>query len=266
MNREQLREHLVASRIAGEVATTRENNLTNFARMSRRDPGYLFGLRPAATWAPADVLQLMVQRVGVHPDPGYAAGVDTIDPGKTLDQLDAMADRLRLAAGRRERVLVATGHPAGVFAIHLELARSLGAAGCSLLTPAPGWSFLNQAGHRREIRHLAGVAMVSDRGELNHTHSPWPMEAMLKELADRGDAPPDLVVADHGYAGAAGQAGVDTLGFADCNDPALFVGEAEGRIGIVVPLDDNVLPHLYAPITAYLLGKADLAQPPHPSP
>ncbi|MDQ1673616.1 MAG: Phosphatase, partial [Frankiaceae bacterium] len=34
----ELRDQLVASRIAGDVATSRENNLGNFARMSRREP------------------------------------------------------------------------------------------------------------------------------------------------------------------------------------------------------------------------------------
>lgn len=266
MNREQLRDHLVAARIAGQVATTRENNLTNYGRMSRRDPSYLFGLRPAGAWSPAQVLELMAERVGVHPDPAYVVGVDTIDPELTLNRLDAMADRLALAADRRERVLVATGHPAGVLAIHAELARALSAAGATLLAPAAGWSFLNLAGHRREIRHLGGVAMVSDRGELNHTHSPRPMEAMLAELAERSQPPPDLVVADHGYAGAAGEAGVDAIGFADCNDPALFVAEAEGRVRVAVPLDDNVLPYRYAPVTAYLLRKSGLPQQSQPSP
>ena len=62
------------------------------------------------------------------------------------------------------------------------------------------------------------------------------------------------VVADHGFAGAAAQAGLDTVGYADCNDPALFIGEALGRVRVAVPLDDNVAPHLYAPLTAYLLA------------
>jgi hypothetical protein len=65
-------------------------------------------------------------------------------------------------------------------------------------------------------------------------------------------------VADHGWAGAAGQAGVDAVGFADSNDPALFVAEAEGKVLVTVPLDDNVQPHLYAPMTAYLLAVAGL--------
>ena len=62
-------------------------------------------------------------------------------------------------------------------------------------------------------------------------------------------------MADHGWAGAAGQAGITAVGFADCNDPALFVGEAEGLVAVAVPLDDNVPPHLYAPMTAYLLHR-----------
>jgi hypothetical protein len=103
------------------------------------------------------------------------------------------------------------------------------------------------------------VAMVSNRGELNHTHSPRPMEAMLRALAEAGEPPPDLVVGDHGWVGAAAQAGITAVGFADSNDPGLFVGEEEGAVAVAVPLDDNVAPHLYAPLTAYLLTAAGLA-------
>ena len=111
----------------------------------------------------------------------------------------------------------------------------------------------------RHIRYVGGVAVASDMGNLNHTHSAQPMRGLLAALQDSGEALPDLVVADHGWAGAAGQAGVTAVGFADCNDPALFVGEAEGLVAVSVPLDDNVPPHRYAPMTAYLLDAAGLA-------
>jgi hypothetical protein len=42
-----LRAHLVAARIAGDIATSRENNLRNYRRLAERDPRYLFGLEPA---------------------------------------------------------------------------------------------------------------------------------------------------------------------------------------------------------------------------
>ncbi|MBA2561188.1 MAG: phosphatase [Propionibacteriales bacterium] len=259
--REELRTHLVVSRIAGDVATSRENNLANFTRMSRRDPMYLFGLRPSGVWTPADVLALMAERCGVSPDPGHTHGQDTIDPDRTIERLEAMADRLRQAAQRCERVFVATGHPVGLRPTHTAVAVALAEAGCTVLTPASGWRLpddtsLAAAG---EIGYLDNVgALIGPGGVPRHTHSPRLMQAVLAHLQAEGEPPPDLVVADHGWAGAAGQAGVDAVGFADCNDPALFVGEAEGRVLVSVPLDDNVDPTLYAPVTRFLLDRAGL--------
>jgi hypothetical protein len=256
--RAALRAHLLSARIAGDVATPRDNNLANFGRMSRREPLYLFGLEPAGAWTPADVLALMAERCGVSPDPEHTHGQDTIDPDRTLDRLDAMADRLREAADRRQRVVVATGHPVGLRPTHTAVARALRAAGCTLLTPAAGWEHPadpDYESQRGTLAYREDVGMLlGPYGAPDHTHSPLPMRAIL----DAAPEPPDLVVADHGWAGAAGQAGIDAVGFADCNDPALFVGEAEGRVLVSVPLDDNVAPHLYAPLTAYLLDRAGL--------
>lgn len=259
--REELREHLVRTRIAGRVATPRENNLQNYRLMSERNPRYTFGLQFDGRWAPEDVLALMAERCGVSPDPDHVEGVDTIDPDRTLDRLDALADRVRLAAQRHERVIIATGHPTGLFPVHLAITQLLTTAGCPVLTPAAGWSYHTQTRHGRayrELRFVQSVAMLHSGAELKHTHSPKPMEAMLAALASAGQAPPGLVVADHGWAGAAGQAGVDAVGYADCNDPALFVGEAEGKIAVAVPLDDNVTPHLYEPMIAYLVRRVGL--------
>ena len=61
------------------------------------------------------------------------------------------------------------------------------------------------------------------------------------------EARPDLVVADHGFAGAAIEAGVDTVSVADVNDPALIVAKAQGRTDVVVVMDDNVSPEAYWP-------------------
>jgi Phosphatase len=145
--------------------------------------------------------------------------------------------------------------------VHQPVARALAATGTEIMTPAMGWTYdLATYNGRviREIRYVGGVAMVSTRGELNHTHSPRPMEAMLAELVTAGGPMPDLVVGDHGWCGAAGEAGLVSVGFADSNDPALFVGEDEGKVAVAVPLDDNVAPQLYDPMTAFLLHAAGL--------
>jgi hypothetical protein len=256
--RAELLEYLSVARIAGPVATPREANLANYRLMAARDPDYLFGLQPRGAWTFDDVLALMAQLCGVSPDPLHDSGADTIDAHLTVERLEAMAGQLRTAAATKARVLVATGHPTGVLAVHLEIARALASAGCTLLTPPAVWEHVDYAGrmHERHVRGVLGVSVASQGANLLHTHSPTPMELMLRALVDNGEGAPDLVVADHGFAGAAGRAGVACVGFADSNDPALFVGEAEGDVAVCVPLDDNVMPDLYAPLTRFLLAAA----------
>jgi hypothetical protein len=259
--RDQLQAYLVRSRIAGDVATPRENNLEKYAMLAARVPAAMFGLEPRGRWSEADVLELMAAVVGVSPDPAYGHGPDRIDPELTVDALDRMAAQLKSAAREGARVVVATGHPAGLLPVHRAVAAALEGAGAEVLSPAAGHRYVSTTRGRRvtrELRYLDGVAVVSTRGDLSHTHSPRPMRAILHALDSAGEDPPDLVVGDHGWAGAAGQAGVTSVGFADCNDPALFVGEAEGAVAVAVPLDDNVAPHLYRPMTEYLLAAAGL--------
>ena len=245
-----MREHLVASRIAGDVRTPRDNNLRAMRRLADGDVPTWFGLTPRPL-SFAEVLAVMAERVGVVADPAYTEGQDTIDPDLTISRLDAMAERLAAAARTKEDVFVATGHPAGVLAMHIRVAAALRDAGCRVLTPASG-SDVSHDDRVCRLRYIGDVAMISIRGELNHTHSPHPMRTLLD-----GGMRPGLVVADHGWAGAAGEAGIDVVAFADCNDPALFVGEADGRIGVTVPLDDDVDPHLYEPLADLLVERIE---------
>jgi len=98
-----------------------------------------------------------------------------------------------------------------------------------------------QDGQTREIRYLHGVGMLTNHGSSLHTHDPEAMELMLAESR------PDLAFADHGFAGAAIQAGVETISIVDINDPAPVVARAQGRTELVIVLDDNVLPEDYWP-------------------
>lgn len=259
-SRAELRRHLVATGMAGEVATPRDNNLEHYELLARGARHYLFGLEIGGAWTPAEVLAVMAKKVGVDPDPNHMVGIDTIDPDRTIDALESMAARIREAARRREDVLLATGHPAALLPVHIEIARALEERGCAVRRPAAGWAYAADTKYgrqERQIRYVHGVAMLSSGGGLQHTHSPRPMREMLRRVEESGEAMPGLVVADHGWAGAAGQAGLDVVGFADSNDPALFVGEVEGKIRAAVPLDDNVDPGHYALPTAYVLGGLD---------
>lgn len=252
-----LEQHLVRSRIAGQVDTPRGSNLDHARRFAAGEPDFLFGLAPLRPWSYEEVVAVMVQRAGIDPDLTRTTGPDTIDVSLTMAALHRMRDRLAMAAARQERVIVATGHPTGTLELHLAIARALRAAGCPLLTPAPGAEITvvdwRDTVLKLHIRYVGGVAMLSNYFDLQHSHTPLGMTTMLEALLTE-DGPPDLVVADHGMAGAAAAAGIDVVCFADCNDPGLFVGEAEDRVRVTVPLDDNVQPHLYEPVSEFLVA------------
>lgn len=260
--RAQLREHLIDTMIAGDVATPRQGNLRHFRRMSARDPYYLFGLDLKQSWTFDETLAMMAERCGVNPDPAHFYGDDTIDPDLTIDALEAMAGHLATAADRRQRVVLATGHPHTLLPFYQAVGRALRGRGCRVLMPADGWSYEVDTGHGPQLRTIfyddAVATLRGDDGRLHHTHDPHPMEAMLAELAAESKDWPDLAMADHGWGGAAGEAGITTVGFADCNDPALFAGQAEGKIAVAVPLDDGVPPHHYTPLINFVLDRAGL--------
>jgi hypothetical protein len=250
-NREELREHLVRHRIAGDVATPRASNVGNVHKMLARDPDYWFGVELDRDWTYEEVVAVVAERVGIDGDHARASGSDVIDPDLCLDALDEVAERLAAVAAEQGPVLLATGHPTGLLECYMAIAAALAAAGCAVLTPAAE-SWVGVQGTQRRIRYVGGVATIGTGGDLLHTHAPEPMDRILGELDRSGDRPA-LVIADHGWAGAAGQAGLPTVGFADTNDPALFVAAAQGTLETVVPLDDNVAPAAYVPLTAYLL-------------
>ncbi|MGV9315272.1 phosphatase [Streptomyces sp. NPDC003691] len=254
-SRAALVEHLVRTRIAGDVATPRDNNLSHYRRLANGDRHYWLGLELGDRWTDEqDVLAVMAERCGVSDDPEHRAGQDTIDPELTVAALDRLAARLRKAAAGNERVLFATGHPGGLLDVHRRTADALRAAGCEIVS-IPGGLQADEG----MVFQVGGVAVLERGATLWHTHSPVPMAAILDGLARDGSPLPELVVADHGWAGCAAQRGFDTVGYADSNDPALFIGEAEGTLQVTVPLDDHVYdPRFYEPMTDYLLDAAGL--------
>ena len=56
-------------------------------------------------------------------------------------------------------------------------------------------------------------------------------------------------------AGAAIERGIPTLSIADVNDPALPLAQVRGLTDAVLPIDDNLRPALFEPVTSYVLEK-----------
>ncbi|MFE1444263.1 phosphatase [Streptomyces sp. NPDC058739] len=270
VSRRALREHLLAARIAGAVATSREESLRSYRLFAARDPRVLIGLDPECAWGIRELIALMAEKCGVSADPARTSGHDVIDPHRTLTALDAFADRVGAAARRRAPVLLGTGHPHRLLGFYATLADALSTAGCAVLTPATGRciDITTRFGLRTHtLDYVRGVALVrkSRPGSPGcatgaHTHSPLPVRTALAAAAEAGGPLPELVIGDHGWVCGAGQLGFEAIGLADTDDPALFVGEAEGVVSVAVPLDDAVRSAYYRPLTRYVLKRACLSQ------
>jgi hypothetical protein len=261
---------LLAARLAGTVATSREESLRSYRLFAARDPRVMIGLDPEWTWEQPDLIALMADKCGVSGDPRHTSGPDVIDPERTLAALEAFAARLAEAVRNRSPVLLGTGHPHRLLGFYAALADALSAAGCTVLTPAHGdcVDITTRFGLRTyNLDYVRGVALVREPGAPAagretgaHTHSPLPVRTALAAAAEAGGPLPELVVGDHGWVCGAGQLGFEAIGLGDTDDPALFVGEAEGRVSVAVPLDDAVRSDYYRPLTRYVLNRACLSQ------
>lgn len=251
--RATLREHLLATGLCGDTKTTRENTVDNAFKLVDGDPDKALGLKHEGLDV-VEVMEAVAALCGCDPDMAIAEGAGYIDPDRTLDELEAYAGRLRDAVRRAERILVCTGHPTGPLAMYTGIARALEEAGCKVLRPLDaeklaGGGLLKAMKHRgNRVRFFDGVGVLADGASLYHTHEAWPMERLL-DTAD-----PDLVLADHGFAGAAIARGIETLAINDINDPSIAVAKARRMIDVVVPLDDNLSPaEVYDPIRDFLV-------------
>jgi len=235
---------LLEGRAAGpEVSHPMDNVRRNIGLLLDGDPDKQFGMSGLAGSASAEeVLALVGEAAGFDARTAPATGPVPVDPERVLDACAEVGERLALACERRERVVLATGHPVGLMLLYAEVGRALAARGVELLRPGDGERWTAPGSERpSEIRYLWGVGMRTDGTQATHTHEGEPMRRMLAHER------PDLVLADHGFAGRAIEEGVEALSVADVNDPALLLARAQGRTASVIVMDDNVRPDAYWP-------------------
>jgi hypothetical protein len=244
ITRTELERALLAGLVAGWATHPLDNVRGNAQLLLDRDPDKEFGLTGLQDGRSLDsILDLVEDAAGAPIDREARSGPVEIRPGPIIDACSAAGERLRAAADAGERVVLATGHPVGLAYLYHELAAWLATNGADVRTPAGGGrGGVPRLDHHWVVTYWDRVAMLSDTREPRHTHWPDAMHRILD--AER----PDLVFADHGFAGAAVEAGVDTVAIADVNDPALLVAQDQGRLEHVLVFDDHVDPNEYWPV------------------
>ena len=235
---------LVAAGIAGpHQSHSRQNNISKLRACVEGDADGCFGLSGLTLTTPEEALGYLAELTGCSPDIGDVSGVDTMDADKTVAGIIAAATRLRDEARKGSTLLAATGHPTGMLEHHIHVVEAYRAAGGKLLRLGEEERIPSDSKKRQEeVRYVGGVGCLADWGNLKHTHSAHAMEALLEK-----DPWPDIVLGDHGFAGAAIERGIPTIAVMDINDPALAIAWGEGKEVIIIPMDDNRPPRLYEP-------------------
>lgn len=252
-----LQTHLTESELSGRVSTTIQNTRGKIAGLFEGDPRCRFGLSLCDTATRGTIQDALMREAGASLDGDPHIGY--IDPVRTLAGVAAYGSALgEMIARRPARVLIATGHPAGLLGHYATLAAELEACGIELVRPLDGGadiavSFPEEPAS--SIRFVQGVACVYRRpGALAHSHLPDYMNAML-DAQDSIGAPVEFVIGDHGMAGAAIERGIPTLSIADVNDiPLLLAAGIDGHTTLVI--DDNRPARTFLPVTDAILTVA----------
>jgi hypothetical protein len=225
-------DQLLAATVAGNrTSHGAENNLYKINLLLERDGDHTFGmeglLRDVGFEEAYDAVAV---HVGHPPDREDNPGRGCIDPSRTAAGLLEAGGRIRAVAEAGGSFVFATGHPGALLSYYLGLAQWVEELGGGALTAQIQGRY-----KKGSILDWVGpVGALGNGASLWHTHSPDPMRDLLQELGAV-----DLVVADHGFAGAAIAAEIPTVAVMDTNDPALAVVAERGADLTIVPMDDN---------------------------
>jgi hypothetical protein len=241
---EELERGLLTGMIAGWASHPLDNVRGNAQLLLDRDPDKEFGMTGLQDGMSLEtILELVGRAAGAPIDLEARYGPVDIRPTPIVEACRGAGERLARACDHRERIVLATGHPVGLAHLYHQLAGFLRTHGALVSSQGAGARWHDERlPHPWIVDHWDGVLMLTDGAEPRHTH--WP-DAM-RRILDAG--PVDLVIADHGFAGAAIEAGVETISIADVNDPALLVARAQGRTDHVLVFDDHVEPDAYWPV------------------
>jgi hypothetical protein len=235
---------LTRLRLSGpELSHSRANNVAAAKKLTDNDPYVTFGIRMVIDYVqlnevdPQEALGMIASITKCSQDVSYTEGRGYISPSSTIKGLKAMSAAIRRVCRDHGYVTFATGHPGSMIECYTVLASLVRELGGHVLDLAKGQVAFQ--GEDRDHIHVADsindICILSDTCAALHTHDSRAMELMLNDAKRL----PDLVIADHGFAGEAINRGIPTVAIMDTNDPGLAVAKKLGANVIIVPMNDN---------------------------
>jgi hypothetical protein len=198
------------------------------------DADALLGLPPFAEFEMSQATMAMEAVFGWHGDGPRAR----IDPKRTVAGFTSACTRVLEVARAGGRLVFATARPASLFGVYRTLARAAAGVGGKVLS-APAAPI----DESQRVWWIDDVAMVSDGESLLADVSGAAADELLFVVPR-----PDLVVADHAFAGVALVSGLEVVALADLDAVALAVAAWRGMAVRVAPFDQHRTPTAYDPL------------------
>lgn len=236
----KLRRSLLKSGVSGVIsAHGAKKNVGSIRLLIAEDVYATFGITAVHTAVQSKIvtksiaIEIVAKSLGITPERFRQKGPGFIDPKVTTDALSRMMDAIHVAIADDKLILIATAHPGSMISYYLDIADYIRDHGGRVYqTPEP-FMFAPY----RWFDAIRGVHVMTDEGILHHTHEAWSFWKFLGSLTEK----PGLVIADHGYAGAAINKGILTAAIHDVDDPGIPVAEYLGETVIAIPMNDNQL-------------------------
>jgi hypothetical protein len=229
----ELRQTLISLKLTGELnRNTPEANRQAVREMLAQNDYWeleaerITGLRLGYD----EVVALVASNLGMTPERFESDEAPFIDPEHTVSRFITGYHRLERVAKAGGKILFSTAHPGSLLSFYQCLSQhfaSLGAQVIRLDEPVA-------APENRWLDDVNGVIVLSDEGNLMHTHASHGM----RELIARSQ--PDIVMSDHAFAIAAMNLNIPTVAIFDVDDPAIPVmAHLEPERMIAIPMNDN---------------------------
>ncbi|MFN8015748.1 MAG: phosphatase [Acidimicrobiia bacterium] len=161
--------------------------------------------------------------------------VVNIDLELTMIALDEAFEKISSAAKKQAKIIFASSRPASMLPLMIELTRLSQECGAEILYSYDNTSSFVADGRKdRQLTWCGQVGVVTDKNSLLATDDAKVADDLIFHLPR-----PDLVVADHIFAGAALTAGYPTVAFTSLDSVAVAVASVPEPSALAVPLSLN---------------------------
>ncbi|HMS25551.1 MAG TPA: phosphatase [Acidimicrobiia bacterium] len=228
-------EELVSMGIAGrKTAISTQALRDTIGQLARRNPEFTMGINGKYFLHALDAGSI---EQGVE----EVFGVDTtqatvtIDPEMCAVALDEAFDQISDAAYKGARMIFASSRPASTLPLLIELARLSSGAGAQILDSYDNTRpFIADGRKGRCFTWISSVGVMSDNGSLLSTNDAKAADDLFFHLPR-----PDLVIADHIFAGASLTNGLPTIALTGLDSLAVAIATIPEKNCTAIPMSLN---------------------------